>query len=119
MRLFQNFSFWNSYLEFRGKTGLLTGFSKSLFKTNRVLEQAQITNEKTKALALRGALIPWRFFRYTATLIIIKNPAVAGFFGREEKVLRTFLILQGVCYPRGLRPAIIGVEIEPSQGAGY
>jgi hypothetical protein len=40
-RLFQNFSFWNSLLRFRGKTGLLTGFSKSLAKTNRVLEQAQ------------------------------------------------------------------------------
>jgi hypothetical protein len=37
MRLFQNFSFWNSFLRFRGKTGLLTGFSKSLAKTNRVL----------------------------------------------------------------------------------
>ncbi|MDR1025505.1 MAG: hypothetical protein LBL56_07235, partial [Treponema sp.] len=40
---FQNFSFWNSFLEFSGKTGLLTGFSKSLFKTNRVLEQAQVS----------------------------------------------------------------------------
>jgi transposase InsO family protein len=39
-RLFQNFSFWNSYLEFRGKTGFSTGFPKSLSKTNRVLEQA-------------------------------------------------------------------------------
>ncbi|MDR3192362.1 MAG: hypothetical protein LBT87_04790, partial [Treponema sp.] len=41
-RLFQNFSFWNSYLEFSGKTGLSAGFSKSLSKTNRVLEQAQL-----------------------------------------------------------------------------
>ncbi|MDR2619088.1 MAG: hypothetical protein LBC62_09485 [Treponema sp.] len=40
-RLFQNFSFWNSFFRFNGKTGLLTGFSKSLSKTNRVLEQAQ------------------------------------------------------------------------------
>jgi hypothetical protein len=39
LRLFQNFSFWNSYLEFSGKTGLSAGFSKSLSKTNRVLEQ--------------------------------------------------------------------------------
>jgi hypothetical protein len=42
MKLFQNFSFWNSFLRFNRKTGLLTGFSKSLSKTNRVLEQAQI-----------------------------------------------------------------------------
>jgi peptidoglycan/xylan/chitin deacetylase (PgdA/CDA1 family) len=33
--LFQNFSFWNSFLRFNGKTGL-----KRLSKTNRVLEQA-------------------------------------------------------------------------------
>jgi hypothetical protein len=39
-RLFQNFSFWNSLLRFKGKTGLLTGFSKGFSKTNRVLEQA-------------------------------------------------------------------------------
>jgi hypothetical protein len=45
MRLFQNFSFWNSFLEFSGKTGLLTGFSESLSKTNRVLEQAHIINK--------------------------------------------------------------------------
>jgi hypothetical protein len=30
VKLFQNFSFWNSFLRFSGKTGLLTGFSKSL-----------------------------------------------------------------------------------------
>jgi hypothetical protein len=45
MRLFQNFSFWNSNLRFRGKTGLLAGFSKSLFQTNQVLEQAHIIKE--------------------------------------------------------------------------
>jgi hypothetical protein len=32
LRLFQNFSFWNSFLRFNRKTGLLTGFSKSLFQ---------------------------------------------------------------------------------------
>jgi hypothetical protein len=54
MRLFQNFSFWNSFFGFDGKTGLLTGFSKSLFHrtggshrarlahSQLVLEQAQI-----------------------------------------------------------------------------
>jgi hypothetical protein len=46
MRLFQNFSFWNSFLRFSRKTELLAGFSKSLSKTNRVLEQAQITLKK-------------------------------------------------------------------------
>jgi predicted nucleic acid-binding protein len=45
VRLFQNFRFGNSFLKFNGKTGLLTGFSKSLSKTNRVLEQAQVVNE--------------------------------------------------------------------------
>ncbi|MDR0598367.1 MAG: RNA 2'-phosphotransferase, partial [Treponema sp.] len=40
LRLFQNFSFWNSFLEFSGKTGLLPVFPGAWFKTNRVLEQA-------------------------------------------------------------------------------
>jgi hypothetical protein len=31
----------SSYLEFRGKTGFSTGFSKSLFKTNRVLDKLE------------------------------------------------------------------------------
>jgi hypothetical protein len=43
VRLFQNFSFWNSFPEFNGKTGLWAGFSKSLSKTNRVLEQARLS----------------------------------------------------------------------------
>jgi PTS system nitrogen regulatory IIA component len=47
----------------------------------------------------------------------MKNPAAEqrGIFVREEKVLRTFLIL----HRGGLSSAIIGVEIEPPQGAGY
>jgi hypothetical protein len=47
----------------------------------------------------------------------MKNPAAEqrGIFGREEKVLRTFLILHG----GGLYPAIIGVGIQPPQEAGY
>jgi hypothetical protein len=52
----------------------------------------------------------------------MKNPAAElepkvrrGIFVREEKVLRTSLIL----HRGGLNPAIIGVEIEPPQGAGY
>jgi hypothetical protein len=32
MRLFQNFSFWKSYLRFYGKTGLLDSFSKAISK---------------------------------------------------------------------------------------
>jgi hypothetical protein len=43
MKLFQNFSFWNSFLGFRGKTGLLPVFPRACFKTNRVLEQAHIS----------------------------------------------------------------------------
>jgi hypothetical protein len=47
VRLFQNFSFGNSFLRFNRKTGPdfksdLAGFSKRLSKTNRVLEQAQV-----------------------------------------------------------------------------
>jgi D-alanyl-D-alanine carboxypeptidase (penicillin-binding protein 5/6) len=48
LRLFQNFSFWNSFLRFNRKTGPLAGFLKSLsiepeVRTNRVLEQALLT----------------------------------------------------------------------------
>jgi hypothetical protein len=32
VRLFQNFSFWNSFLEFDRKTGLLAGFPKLVSK---------------------------------------------------------------------------------------
>jgi len=42
VRLFQNFSFWKSYLRFGGKTGAWAGFSKAIFKTNRVLKMAKI-----------------------------------------------------------------------------
>jgi hypothetical protein len=42
LRLFQNFSFWNSFLEFSGKTGLLPVFPGAWLKTNRVLEQAHL-----------------------------------------------------------------------------
>jgi hypothetical protein len=44
MRLFQNVYFWNSHLEFGGKTGLCLVFPKASSKTNRVLELAQILN---------------------------------------------------------------------------
>jgi hypothetical protein len=53
-KLFQNFSFWNSLLRFKGKTGLLAGFSESLFKTNRVLEQAQKSNVYMKNAGVAG-----------------------------------------------------------------
>jgi hypothetical protein len=42
MKQFQNVRFWNCNLRFKGKSGLLTAFSKSRAKTNRVLEPAQI-----------------------------------------------------------------------------
>jgi hypothetical protein len=42
MKLSQNFSFWESNLRFRGKSGLLTAFSKAIPKTNRVLGIAHI-----------------------------------------------------------------------------
>ena len=37
-RLFQNFSFEKATLDLMGETGLLTGFPKAIFKTNRVLK---------------------------------------------------------------------------------
>jgi hypothetical protein len=40
LRLSQNFSFWNSTLGFRGKSGHLTAFPRACFKTNRVLGKA-------------------------------------------------------------------------------
>jgi hypothetical protein len=43
LRLFQNFSFWNSFLEFDRKTGLLAGFPRACSETNRVLEQAHLS----------------------------------------------------------------------------
>jgi hypothetical protein len=57
LRLFQNFSFWNSRLEFKGKTGLgliwgLTGFSKSLSKTNRALEQAHLSHNHNTEIGI-------------------------------------------------------------------
>jgi hypothetical protein len=36
LRPFQNFSSWNGLPGFNRKTGLLAGFSRGLFKTNRV-----------------------------------------------------------------------------------
>ncbi|MDR2159086.1 MAG: hypothetical protein LBP23_03350, partial [Treponema sp.] len=47
MRPFQNFGFWNGFLGFNRKTGLLTGFSGGLLiepevRANRVLEQPQL-----------------------------------------------------------------------------
>ena len=50
MRLFQNFSFWNSYLRFKRKSRLKTTFSRACYKTNRVLEQAQDINDFTKEI---------------------------------------------------------------------
>jgi hypothetical protein len=62
MRLFQNFSFGNSFLRFRGKTGFLTGFSKSLAKTNRVLEQAQMKRGLSMNPGARPKLDPFTAF---------------------------------------------------------
>jgi hypothetical protein len=42
MGLFQNFSFWNSCLELRGKTGQDPVFPGACSETGQVLEQAQI-----------------------------------------------------------------------------
>jgi hypothetical protein len=48
MKLFQNFSFWNSFLGFRGKTGLLPVFPGAYSKSNRVSEQAQRSNREAE-----------------------------------------------------------------------
>jgi hypothetical protein len=56
-RLFQNFSFWNSFLRFRGNPGLLLVFPRACFKTNRVLGQAQDKENRT-AMAQKAKEIP-------------------------------------------------------------
>jgi endonuclease/exonuclease/phosphatase family metal-dependent hydrolase len=43
LRLFQNFGFETATLDLKGKNGRLSAFFKSLFKTNRVLKQAQFS----------------------------------------------------------------------------
>jgi hypothetical protein len=61
VRLFQNFSFWNSFLRFSGKTGLLTGFSKSLFQNRARLAHSQLVLEQAQVillLALQFILFP-------------------------------------------------------------
>jgi hypothetical protein len=40
MRLSQNFSFWESYLRCKRKSGLQAAFSEAFHKTNRVLGNA-------------------------------------------------------------------------------
>jgi LEA14-like dessication related protein len=42
VRLSQNFSFWESNLGFRGKSGLMAAFSKAVPETNRVLGMALV-----------------------------------------------------------------------------
>jgi hypothetical protein len=54
LRLFQNFSFWNSFLGFTGKTGFLAVFSKILFQNRARLAYSQ--------LVLEQAHLAW-FFR--------------------------------------------------------
>jgi hypothetical protein len=52
IRLFQNFSFWkdklclSSFLGFWGKTGLLTGFSGSLFQNRALSAHSQLALEQ-------------------------------------------------------------------------
>jgi hypothetical protein len=45
MRLFQNFSFWNSYLDFGGKNRAFAGFSKSLFQNRARLARSQLVSQ--------------------------------------------------------------------------
>jgi hypothetical protein len=45
-RLSQNFSFWESNLRFRGKSGPLAAFSKAIPETNRVLGMARLSPVK-------------------------------------------------------------------------
>jgi hypothetical protein len=54
-RLFQNFSFWNSFLEFDRKTGPLAGFPRACsvepkVRTNRVLEQAHLSKHLCRGM---------------------------------------------------------------------
>jgi HPt (histidine-containing phosphotransfer) domain-containing protein len=56
MRLFQNFSFWNSNLRFTGNSGHLTAFPRGCFKTNRVLEQPHIS-KNVEGFEMAGELV--------------------------------------------------------------
>jgi hypothetical protein len=44
VRLFQNFSFWNSNLRFIGKSGHLAAFSKSLFQNQPGFGTSSVIN---------------------------------------------------------------------------
>jgi hypothetical protein len=59
MRLFQNFSFWNSFLEFNGKTGFLFGFSKSLFQNRARLAHSQLVLEQAQIISRANFLRIW------------------------------------------------------------
>jgi hypothetical protein len=48
LRLFQNFSFWNSFSGFDGKTGFLAGFSRSLFQNRARLAHSQLILEQAQ-----------------------------------------------------------------------
>jgi hypothetical protein len=50
LRLSQNFSFWESNLRFRGKSGLLSTFPKAIPKTNRVLGMAHLVLKPRRRL---------------------------------------------------------------------
>jgi hypothetical protein len=65
LRLFQNFNFETPTLDLKGKSGPLTAFSKSLFKTNRVLKQAQFVISGT-ATGVKRVLAPNEYCLVTA-----------------------------------------------------
>jgi flagellar protein FliO/FliZ len=84
MRLFQNFSFWNSYLRFTWKSGHLTAFPRGCFKTNRVLEQPQVVTR-------RGF---FRLFMLVLVLASVYTPVLsAQELGTEAPVTEDAIIL--------------------------
>jgi hypothetical protein len=48
LRLFQNFSFGTATLDVKEKAGICPLFSRAWFKTNGVLEQAQVSKFKVE-----------------------------------------------------------------------
>jgi V/A-type H+-transporting ATPase subunit K len=69
MRLFQNFSFWNSYLEFSGKSGYSAAFPRAWDKTNRVWNKLKLEELYMK--------------RVVMVLMLVLFAAIAPVFAQE------------------------------------
>ena len=103
-RLFQNFSFWKSFLGFIGKICFKDDFSRAFFKANRVLEKAllillcllvkpvfaQPAGDEMEALRNISAVTVAQaahFILEAAGVLVTKNSGDAFDFVRQQKWL--------------------------------